>query len=79
MSELKPGTAYTEYHPRWYRRRVSTWWWLARWSYLILRLDPTAEDIADHWDEVSATDPYTCPTSIFDEVSEICQRLGITG
>jgi fumarate reductase subunit C len=25
---------YTEYHPRWYRPRMSTWWWLKRWSYL---------------------------------------------
>ena len=25
--------AYTEYHPRWYRPRMSTWWWLGRWSY----------------------------------------------
>lgn len=25
---------YTEYHPRWYRRKVSTWWWMSRWSYL---------------------------------------------
>jgi fumarate reductase subunit C len=25
---------YTEYHPRWYRRRVSTYWWMGRWSYL---------------------------------------------
>jgi fumarate reductase subunit C len=25
---------YTEYHPRWYRTRVSTWWWLKRGSYL---------------------------------------------
>ena len=24
---------YTEYHPRWYRRRVSTYWWLRRPSY----------------------------------------------
>ena len=24
---------YTEYHPRWYRRRVSVWWWLENWSY----------------------------------------------
>ena len=26
-------TAYTPYHPRWYRRRVSVWWWLETWSY----------------------------------------------
>ncbi len=25
---------YTEYHPRWYRKRVSTYWWMQRWSYL---------------------------------------------
>lgn len=25
--------AYTEYHPRWYRPRVSTYWWSKRWSY----------------------------------------------
>jgi NAD(P)-dependent dehydrogenase (short-subunit alcohol dehydrogenase family) len=39
---------------------------------------PTAEDLADRWDLVSATDPYTVPTSIFDEVADICQRLGLT-
>jgi fumarate reductase subunit C len=26
--------AYTEYHPRWYREPVSTWWWLRRPSYV---------------------------------------------
>ena len=25
---------YTEYHPRWFRSRMSTYWWLKRWSYL---------------------------------------------
>ena len=25
---------YTEFHPRWYRRRTSTFWWLGRWPYL---------------------------------------------
>jgi fumarate reductase subunit C len=25
---------YTEYHPRWLRTRVSTYWWLSRRSYL---------------------------------------------
>ena len=39
---------------------------------------PSAEDIAEHWDEVSATDPYSVPTSIFDEVADICRRLGIS-
>jgi len=27
-----PG--YTEYHPRWYRARISTYWWSRRWVYL---------------------------------------------
>lgn len=26
--------AYTEYHPRWFRRRMSTWWWMTRGAYL---------------------------------------------
>ena len=26
--------AYTEFHPKWYRTRVSTYWWLARWPYV---------------------------------------------
>ncbi len=30
----KPAPQYTEYHPRWYRPRVSTYWWLGRWPYL---------------------------------------------
>jgi len=25
---------YREYHPRWYRPRMSTWWWLGRRSYV---------------------------------------------
>jgi NAD(P)-dependent dehydrogenase (short-subunit alcohol dehydrogenase family) len=40
---------------------------------------PTAEDIAARLAEVSATDPFTVPTSIFDEVAEICDRLGVNG
>lgn len=24
---------YTRYHPKWYRRHVSVWWWLQNWSY----------------------------------------------
>jgi succinate dehydrogenase subunit C len=27
-------SASTAYHPRWYRPRVSTYWWLWRWAYL---------------------------------------------
>jgi len=39
---------------------------------------PTADDIAAHIDEVSATTPFIVPTSIFDEVLGICERLSIT-
>jgi fumarate reductase subunit C len=46
MSASKPGTAvskpatakvvpaYVDFHPRWYRRRVSVYWWLGEWRYL---------------------------------------------
>jgi len=33
MSQAPRSSSYTEYHPRWYRPRVSTWWWMRRWSY----------------------------------------------
>jgi NAD(P)-dependent dehydrogenase (short-subunit alcohol dehydrogenase family) len=39
---------------------------------------PTAEDIADHIAEVSALEPFTVPASIFDEVAQLCARLGIS-
>jgi fumarate reductase subunit C len=31
--QLEPKE-YTLYHPRWYRPRVSTYWWLGHWPYL---------------------------------------------
>ena len=33
---MRPPRAplYTEYHPRWYRPRVSVYWWLGQWQYL---------------------------------------------
>lgn len=30
---MSAGPQYTLYHPRWYRRRVSVWWWLQNRSY----------------------------------------------
>jgi len=39
---------------------------------------PSADDIASHLPEVSATEPFIIPTSIFDEVADTCERLGIT-
>ena len=31
---MKETPAYTEYHPKWYRTRVSTYWWGRNWAYL---------------------------------------------
>ena len=38
---------------------------------------PAAEAIEAHVAEVSAIEPFTVPESIFDEVTQICSRLGI--
>jgi NAD(P)-dependent dehydrogenase (short-subunit alcohol dehydrogenase family) len=40
--------------------------------------NPTADDVAAHLANVSATEPFTVPMSIFDEVLGVCDRLGIT-
>jgi NAD(P)-dependent dehydrogenase (short-subunit alcohol dehydrogenase family) len=40
---------------------------------------PTADDIAGHLTDISATDPFTIPTSIVDEVMDICTRVGVFG
>jgi NAD(P)-dependent dehydrogenase (short-subunit alcohol dehydrogenase family) len=40
--------------------------------------EPTADVIAAHLAEVSATEPFIVPSSIVDEVVEICARRGIT-
>jgi Enoyl-(Acyl carrier protein) reductase len=40
--------------------------------------NPTADDIVAHLTEISSTDPYSVPASIFEEVFGICERLGIT-
>lgn len=34
MKSAASRPAYTLNHPRWYRKRVSTYWWLQRWEYL---------------------------------------------
>ncbi|MCT7659284.1 SDR family NAD(P)-dependent oxidoreductase [Mycobacterium deserti] len=39
---------------------------------------PTAETIAEHFDDISATDMFIVPESIVDEVLEVCDRLGIS-
>jgi NAD(P)-dependent dehydrogenase (short-subunit alcohol dehydrogenase family) len=40
--------------------------------------DPTADDILAHLTEIAATEPYSVPGSIFEEVFGVCERLGIT-
>ena len=30
---MRAEARYTPYHPRWYRRRVSVWWWLQNRAY----------------------------------------------
>ena len=39
--------------------------------------NPSAEDIAEHLDQVAAAEPYSIPASIFDEVFQTCTQLGI--
>jgi len=41
--------------------------------------NPTADDIAAHLADISATEPFIVPGSIYDEVPSICTLLGITG
>ncbi|PYR93827.1 MAG: fumarate reductase subunit C [Acidobacteria bacterium] len=35
---MRHNAVYTPYHPRWHRTRVSTYWWLGRWSYFLFIL-----------------------------------------
>ncbi|WP_066898498.1 SDR family NAD(P)-dependent oxidoreductase [Mycolicibacterium houstonense] len=39
--------------------------------------DPSADDIAAHLSDVTATDPFTVPGSIYDEVFEVSARLSV--
>jgi fumarate reductase subunit C len=34
VSEPTTKADYKEFHPRWYRKRVSVYWWLGQWRYL---------------------------------------------
>jgi NAD(P)-dependent dehydrogenase (short-subunit alcohol dehydrogenase family) len=40
---------------------------------------PTAEDVAARLDRIAAPEPYTIPDSIFDEVAQVCRRIGLGG
>jgi NAD(P)-dependent dehydrogenase (short-subunit alcohol dehydrogenase family) len=39
--------------------------------------NPTVDDVAAHLAEVSATEPFTVPGSIFEEVFAVCEKLGV--
>ena len=39
---------------------------------------PTAEDIAAHYAEISATDSFSVPLSSHEEIVELCTRLGFS-
>jgi NAD(P)-dependent dehydrogenase (short-subunit alcohol dehydrogenase family) len=39
---------------------------------------PTVDDIASRFTEISATEPFSVPDSIVDEVLEVCDRLGVS-
>ncbi|OBF59508.1 short-chain dehydrogenase [Mycobacterium sp. 852002-53434_SCH5985345] len=39
---------------------------------------PTAEDIQTHLEEISSTERFIVPTSIVDEVLEVCERRGVS-
>lgn len=30
---MSGGPSCTPYHPKWYRHRMSVWWWLKRWPF----------------------------------------------
>ena len=30
---MSTAVGHTPHHPKWYRRRVSVWWWLESWRY----------------------------------------------
>ncbi len=40
--------------------------------------NPTADDVQAHLSEVSATEPFTVPGSIFEEVFAVAAQLGVT-
>jgi NAD(P)-dependent dehydrogenase (short-subunit alcohol dehydrogenase family) len=39
--------------------------------------EPTADDIAEHLAQITASEPYTVPGSIFDEVFRVCEQIGL--
>ena len=44
---MSDSHVYTPYHPRWLRRRVSTYWWLEKWS--VFPIHPARRAAACSW------------------------------
>src|SRR2546428_14011337 len=78
MRNTQQAARYTEYHPRWYRTHVSTWWWLARWPYLkfILR---EISSVFVAWFVAVLFLPIRAPSHGPDASSRFEQWLGKTG
>jgi hypothetical protein len=38
---------------------------------------PTVEDVAEHWSEIVSTEGFAVPMSAWDEILDLCDRLGI--
>ena len=49
MSGLRQSVQYTEYHPRWYRPQVSTWWWVLLLEIRALSRGPQAYAAFERW------------------------------
>ena len=49
----------------------------AKVGWRIAESEPTAEDIEAHLEQMSATHKFIVPTSIVDEVLEVCERRGV--
>jgi hypothetical protein len=47
--------------------------WLAERGF-----KPSVDDIAAHLPEIAASEPFTVPGSLYDEIAETCARRGIS-
>lgn len=55
---MKEPTTYTLYHPKWYRRPVSTYWWLQRGAYLRFILRELSSVFIAYWVTVTLIQIY---------------------
>jgi len=55
---MRTPTTYTPYHPKWYRRPVSTYWWLQRGAYLRFILRELSSVFIAYWVTVTLVQIY---------------------